>query len=53
MENIFLCVKDEDGELRPMAGIWRDNEAGRISAYEYGRKYNIEIVKIEIKEIKE
>jgi DNA-binding LacI/PurR family transcriptional regulator len=30
-----LVVKDELGELRPMAGIWKDNEAGASSAEQY------------------
>jgi hypothetical protein len=28
----FLVVKDEEGILRPMAGIWRDDEAGEFGA---------------------
>ena len=30
-----LCVKDEQGELRPMTGIWKDNPAGQINAEGY------------------
>ncbi len=33
-----LVVKDETGELRPQASIWKDNEAGKISAEIYINK---------------
>jgi hypothetical protein len=36
MEEIkVLVVQDEDGEMRPLAGIWKNNEAGTISAKKY------------------
>lgn len=54
MENIFLCVKDEDGDLRPMAGIWRDDEYGNLSAEAYKKKNkNVTIAKVIISEVKE
>ncbi len=32
-ENLYvLVVTDEDGTMRPMAGIWIDNEAGKINS---------------------
>lgn len=30
-----LVVKDEEGELRPIAGIWKDNEHGRAGSENY------------------
>jgi len=33
-----LVVKDEDGIMRPMAGIWIENDAGIINAKIYARK---------------
>ena len=53
MNNIclYLVVKDEDGVLRPMAGVWKDNEAGRIASVEYLKKNNdCTIVRVEINE---
>jgi len=32
--NQYLIVKDEEGILRPMAGIWVNDKYGRISADE-------------------
>lgn len=34
----ILTVKDEDGILRPQAGIWNDNEAGRRSSQDFINK---------------
>jgi len=31
----YLVVKDEEGELRPLAGIWQDSEFGKMSADDY------------------
>lgn len=30
-----LVVRDNEGELRPMAGIWKDNELGEGSSQDY------------------
>jgi len=40
MTNILnvLVVKDEEGTLRPQAGIWTDNEFGQRSAEAYLKK---------------
>lgn len=35
MNNVFIVVKDEEGILRPQAGIWRANDAGEQSARVY------------------
>jgi len=52
-EDFYLVVKDEEGGLRPMAGIWRDNEAGRISADKYlAKNPEITIVRVQMIEIK-
>jgi hypothetical protein len=51
MEYIFLTIKDEQGILRPMAGIWKDNENGRYSAGNYKLEEGEKIVKIKIEEI--
>ena len=49
MKNIFIVVKDEEGKLRPQAGIWRDNESGKISSNNYLEKNpEIELVKVEM-----
>lgn len=39
MELKVLVVKDEEGELRPQAGCWRDNENGQYSAKIYQAKH--------------
>ena len=36
MEEIqVLVVMDSDGEMRPLAGIWKNNEQGILSSQEY------------------
>lgn len=52
--NKYYCVKDEEGILRPRAGIWNFDEIGKHSSEDYlkssmGR--GCTIVEIEIKEI--
>lgn len=50
----YLTVKDEEGNLRPMAGIWRDDEGGQYASEHYISKpanANCTIVKIKIEEI--
>lgn len=52
MKNIFIVVKDEEGDLRPMAGIWRDDEAGKVSSDYYLKKNpEIKLVKVELTEL--
>lgn len=47
-----LVVKDEDGIMRPMAGIWVDNQAGQWGAEEYLSKHRgFSIVKAELAEL--
>lgn len=54
MENQFICVKDEEGILRPQAGIWRLNDAGQMSALDYQKKNNsIKLIVCEIKELED
>lgn len=48
-----LVVKDEDGVLRPMAGIWIDNEAGKMGAENFLSKPmndGLEVVSAELTE---
>ncbi len=33
-----LVVADESGTLRPLAGLWKDNESGKLSSEEYLKK---------------
>lgn len=52
MDDLYLVVQDEYGMIRPMAGIWRDNEAGKISSEIYLKKNTgIKIVKVKIEKI--
>lgn len=52
MKNIFLVVKDEDGILRPMAGVWRSDESGKRSAEDYVKKNpEVTIVQVELIEL--
>ena len=54
-------MKDEEGELRPLAGLWPAEDRGAIKAKYYteeiekfmkrGSKSGLKIVKVEIKEI--
>lgn len=37
-ETAKVLVVKADGAMRPMAGIWRDNEAGKFSAESYLKK---------------
>jgi hypothetical protein len=47
-----LVVKDEEGELRPQAGCWKDNDNGRYGADVYLKKNpEITIVGCELKEV--
>ena len=49
--NKFICVKDEEGYLRPMAGIWNNDEYNKQSAKDFLKKNRwCEIVMVEIKE---
>jgi len=57
MENKFYCVKDSDGILRPMAGVWRTSkhileEIDNPEIQQYlKRNPDDTIVKVEITEI--
>jgi hypothetical protein len=47
----YIVVKDEDGILRPTAGIWRNNDLGRNMAVDYQAKNpEVSIVIVEMKE---
>lgn len=49
-----LVIKDEDGVLRPQAGIWIDNIAGQNNAEYFlskSRNHGALIVRGELKEI--
>lgn len=51
-DNTFLVVKDEDGILRPMAGIWRNDTAGNHASAAYAdRDSGVTIVEVELKEV--
>ena len=56
MGKTFLCIKDEEGVLRPMAGIWEDSEYGRMKSNFFlttKKKYkNCKIVKVAINQHK-
>jgi len=53
MEPIFfLCVKDDEGTLRPQRGCWMDTYAGRVSAEVYLQKNKGDtVVKILVSEV--
>lgn len=56
-ENTFLVVVDESGIVRPMAGIWKNNGLGLISAEDFlksknGKDCSVAVVKIEVVEKK-
>lgn len=51
LQSHFLVVKDDEGIIRPMAGIWRDNEAGRDDADRYAAKHSdVTIVRVLMEE---
>lgn len=48
----YLVVEDENGKIRPLAGIWKNDEAGRINSQEYIKKdSSCKIVEVEIKKL--
>jgi len=52
----FITVKDNDGELRPMAFLWRKDDNLKYNLPEIekaNKKGDVTLVEIEIKEIKE
>ena len=51
MKYIYWVVKDDEGILRPLAGMWKDNESGEAEAKRYASKEGVEVVKIELIEI--
>ena len=49
----FVTIKDEDGVIRPMAGLWTFDDNGIKSAKEFAKKDGGTVVRVEITEVQE